>query len=339
MVGFWVAGWSLMTSHILYIKSRTDRRGSNFPFYMSATFANSLGIMVPFLQVVSVVPLAMVASNYYEKGMGRYQTLDNLLHDEQNAYNGTFDASFVTAHIEYAVVYYVNYQKWFAYSFYLLLGWGLAGEIFLIGVGGTHSWALAKAVQSMKSRRAPGMITIQKTYKSLVWMCLAFIGSTTVLNANYLFVGHYGKKVNTKPLQAQIATLLAPYIVSAICLPLSFLLLHRAFLTGKISTAGSGNLVASERSRKSSGMFGKAALFGSRKPENSTWKQGWTTTVDGFETLAMKTVAGVEAEAGGEKRDSQGDQRDKIAVDVVTVHFTEGGAVLPTLTKEDAYGV
>lgn len=79
-------------------------------------------------------------------------------------------------------------SRWFAYSFYLLLGWGLAVQVFLMVIGATHSWALSSAVRSMRSRRAPGTHVIEETYRSLLWMCLAFIGSTTVLNANFVFV-------------------------------------------------------------------------------------------------------------------------------------------------------
>lgn len=80
---------------------------------MSASFVNTVGIAVPLLHIASVVPLAEVASHYYRTGMGRYQDLQNLLYQEQLAYNGTFDATFVAKHIDYAVTYYVDYQKYY----------------------------------------------------------------------------------------------------------------------------------------------------------------------------------------------------------------------------------
>lgn len=72
-----------------------------------------------------------------------------------------------------------KFYRWFGYSFYLLLGWGLAVQVPLMVIGGMHSRALHQAVKSMRSRRAPGTTVIEDTYRSLLWMCLAFVGSTS----------------------------------------------------------------------------------------------------------------------------------------------------------------
>lgn len=121
------------------------------------------------------------------------------------------------------------------------------------------------------------------------------------------------------------------YIVSAICLPLSILLLHRAFVSTAHIAATSGESGSNSRPKSKLSKL----PFGSRRTPSNSIAPGWTT-VEGFETLAMKTIAQVEEEAGGGRRpDSPHNKFGADRVDprnVVTVHFTEDVQV--TTTKE-----
>ncbi|GAA6009068.1 hypothetical protein JCM11491_005734 [Sporobolomyces phaffii] len=176
-----MAIWCLSVTYILHLRTYSSET-ARVPWYLSAAFVNTVGISLPFVLLVSTLPLTVMASLSYDSGMDNYFGFDSLLAQAQQAWKPStrehLDALDEASLILFAaLVDFGDAATWFKRTYWALTAWCGAFTLGFFVVGWLYARALQRSIDELSSRSADsvGYKAFTRTRRWLVSISFCFV--------------------------------------------------------------------------------------------------------------------------------------------------------------------
>ncbi|GAA5835938.1 hypothetical protein JCM5353_003094 [Sporobolomyces roseus] len=316
-LAFFLAAWSLCVSHVLHLDS-SDRPAKSF--LAQAPFLNTFGILIIVASATSIAILGGASHIKYHSAMENYENIDAALSALEKIYNGKFDVAAFQSGTGFAIAEQfitdlASFGTYFRWTFIAYLIWTLLLEILLVSAGVLHLRELRRTMDELSNRtrvspeaREQEKI-IETTYNSLVYITYGVCIFLTAVNGIFAFVAAAGSKVVYIKSYSQAASLLPPFLFSALGLPLSILFFHQNYVSQQPAESSEAkSRPASVASRRPNDEFDSgitSILSTSQKPAtNEIYPMTQMTTVPYTHDLSIPISPGspnstVESGGGG----------------------------------------
>ncbi|GAA5848968.1 hypothetical protein JCM3766R1_006608 [Sporobolomyces carnicolor] len=228
-----LAVWSLTTTWVLHV--RAYRHGPQ-PWYASARFVNSFGIVLPSLVLCTLLPYGIMASNNLQALRDcSAELLDVLESEARNWYPG---ASIDPSQLHLASVLAIKvartesrFATTYELFFSILAGWcGFLGLAF-VGIASLYLRDLKRSIRCMKGRTRTGVETFAKTYRWLVMVTIGLGTSMIALAINVSWIAATLRKILASGTTNAIAIIVPLFTVAVLGIPVSLVILHNAIST------------------------------------------------------------------------------------------------------------
>ncbi|GAA5886493.1 hypothetical protein JCM6882_001655 [Rhodosporidiobolus microsporus] len=238
MLLIWVPGytalcfatWTLACAYIIHVKAFTARL--TWRWFYSPWLLNTLGIFVPIAHLAVVVVLSVLTAQHFHHGLDEYMALDRLFGQLEGRWEGgevdldTLRGTFPTA--QKFLDEWRAFTHWFTTTCWFYGATGLVIGASLVFVAMAYIRALRRHAVSTASVRV-ARNDFGKTRWWLTVVTCAFALVFTALVANFLWIGALGDKPFTSSKIGLIANVLPFYLLTIPCIPVSIILLLRAF--------------------------------------------------------------------------------------------------------------
>ncbi|GAA5880892.1 hypothetical protein JCM16303_005165 [Sporobolomyces ruberrimus] len=266
VLGVCLAVWSLTTTWVLHIRAyRTESR----PWYTSAKFVNSIGIVLPAFVLATLLPTGIIASGNLQAGTRASKQLYTLFEAEAATWTpaAVIDPAQLrrTSILVYDVAHkMLSFQYMYEIFFSILAGWCGALGLAFVTIASLYLRDLRSSIREMQGRTRTGVETFARTFRWLVLVTIGLGTSMIALAANVSWIAATLKKILSDGTTSAIS-IITPlqvldyqsFTVAVLGVPVSITILHNA-----LTTPSARSHSVSTRSNSSLSIFGSKLRSG-----------------------------------------------------------------------------
>ncbi|GAA5935003.1 hypothetical protein JCM10213_000616 [Rhodosporidiobolus nylandii] len=232
-----MALWELLTCALISpdpadcIHLKTFSARTIWPWYSSAAFLNTAGIVWPLAHIVVAVVLATRSSRHYEKGLALFFYIYSGLEQAETAWTGDTDVDALRDAVPIGQAFldeWRGFVHWFTTTCWF---YGATG-IFMGALLVTFAILYIRALHAQATLATDADCTVyssfRRTRRWLVVVTVSFACVFTLLISNFMWIAALGDAVFTSRRINTVGVVLPFYLLGLSCIPVFVILLHCA---------------------------------------------------------------------------------------------------------------
>ncbi|GAA5899739.1 uncharacterized protein JCM6883_005973 [Sporobolomyces salmoneus] len=232
---------------VTWVLHRRAYHNGSEPWYTSAKFTNSLGVVLPMAALGTLLPYGILASNNLQYSQESSAKLYNVLESGARTWTPGSPIDLGRIHDTSVLVIDVarnlgDYGTTYELFFSILAGWcGFLGLTF-VGVASLYLRDLKRSIRSMQGRTRTGVETFAKTYRWLVLVTIGLGFSCIALAVNVSWIAATLQRILRDGTTNAIAIIIPLFTVAVLGIPVSIIILHNALSTPSARSLASSTI-------------------------------------------------------------------------------------------------